>query len=99
MKLLPIFATAAAIAIIGAAGLAQTPPATNTPGAAATKPAATTPAVKPTRAEKAAISKACSEQADAKNLHGNERKKFRAECKRSGGKPSRVLCASNVSAT
>jgi psiF repeat len=37
---------------------------------------------------KAAISKACSEQADAKNLHGNERKKFRAECKRSGGKPS-----------
>ena len=37
---------------------------------------------------KAAISKACSEQADAKNLHGNERKKFRAECKRSGGEPS-----------
>jgi hypothetical protein len=48
---------------------------------------------------KAAISKACSEQADAKNLHGNERKKFRAECKRSGGKPSWALCASNVSAT
>ena len=88
MKLLPTFATAAAIAIIGAAGFAQTP-ATTTPGTApATKPAATTPAAKPTSTEKAAISKACSEQADAKNLHGKERKKFRAECKRSGGKPS-----------
>jgi hypothetical protein len=87
MKLLPIFATAAAVAIIGAAGFAQTP-ATTTPGTAATKPAATTPAAKPTGAEKAAISKACSAQADAKNLHGKERKNFRAECMRSGGKPS-----------
>jgi invasion protein IalB len=33
-----------------------------------------------------AISKACSDQANAKNLHGDERKKFRAECKRKGGK-------------
>ena len=87
MKLLPIFGTAAAIAVIGAAGFAQSP-VTTTPGAAAAKPAATTPAAKPTRAEKAAISKACSEQADAKKLHGKERKKFREECKRSGGKPS-----------
>ena len=45
-------------------------------------------AAKPTGADKAAISKACSEQADAKGLHGKERKKFRAKCKRSGGKPS-----------
>jgi psiF repeat len=36
--------------------------------------------------EKKAISKACSDQANAKGLHGKERKKFRAECKRKGGK-------------
>jgi len=36
--------------------------------------------------EKKAISKACSDQANAKNLHGKERKKFRAECKHKGGK-------------
>jgi hypothetical protein len=84
MKLLSTIALSAAIAIIGAgAGFAQTP-ATTTPGTAATK----TPAAKPTSVEKTAISKACSEQADAKNLHGKERKKFRAKCKRSGGKPS-----------
>src|SRR5689334_1884936 len=38
-------------------------------------------------ADKAAISKACSDQANAKGLHGKARKKFRAECKRRGGKP------------
>ena len=62
--------------------------ATTTLGAVVTKPVATTPAAKQTRVQKAAISKACSEEADAKNLHGKERKDFRAECMRSGGKPS-----------
>ena len=37
--------------------------------------------------DKKAISKACSDQANAKGLHGKERKKFRSECKRRGGKP------------
>ena len=36
--------------------------------------------------DKKAISKACSDQANAKGLHGKERKKFRSECKRKGGK-------------
>jgi len=36
--------------------------------------------------DKKAISKACSDQANAKNLHGKARKKFRAECKLKGGK-------------
>ena len=85
MKLLSTIALSATIAIIGAGvGFAQAPVTTTT----APKPAATTPAAKPTSAEKAAISKACSEQADAKSLHGKARKKFRAECKRRGGKPS-----------
>jgi hypothetical protein len=35
---------------------------------------------------KQAVSKACSDLANAKNLHGRERKKFRAKCKRKGGK-------------
>ena len=88
MKLLPTIALSAAVAIIGAgAGCARTPPPTTT-GTAAPRPAATTPAAKLTRGQKAAISKACAELADAKNLHGKERKSFRAECMRSGGKPS-----------
>ena len=37
-------------------------------------------------AEKKAISKSCSDQADAKGLHGKERKHFRSECKHHGGK-------------
>ena len=36
--------------------------------------------------DKKAISKACSDQANAKGLHGKARKKFRSECKKSGGK-------------
>ena len=35
---------------------------------------------------KKAISKSCSDQANAKGLHGKARKKFRSECKRAGGK-------------
>ena len=38
-------------------------------------------------AGKSAISKACSQQADAKGLHGDARKKFRSACKKNGGKP------------
>jgi hypothetical protein len=37
-------------------------------------------------ADKKAISKACSDQANAKGLHGKARKKFRSECKHNGGK-------------
>jgi hypothetical protein len=51
------------------------------PAAAAPPPAKST--MSP---EKKAISKACSDQATAKGLHGKARKKFRAECKRHGGK-------------
>ena len=80
MKVLPIIALSAAIIGMGA-GCVRTPPTTT----AIPKPTATSPAAKLTRGQKAAISKACSEQADARNLHGKERKNFRAECIRSGG--------------
>jgi hypothetical protein len=36
--------------------------------------------------EKTAISKQCSSMADAKGLHGKDREKFRAQCKKNGGK-------------
>ena len=36
--------------------------------------------------QKKAISKSCTDQANAKGLHGKERKKFRSECKKAGGK-------------
>jgi hypothetical protein len=35
--------------------------------------------------QKRSISKSCTDQANAKRLHGKERKKFRSECKKKGG--------------
>ena len=35
--------------------------------------------------EKKAISKTCSDQANAKGLHGKDRRKFRATCIKDGG--------------
>ena len=51
------------------------------PALAQTSPAS------PSADEKKAISKSCSDQANAKGLHGKERKKFRSECKHNAGKP------------
>ncbi|MGB9391909.1 MAG: PsiF family protein [Xanthobacteraceae bacterium] len=36
--------------------------------------------------QKKTISKSCSDQANAKGLHGEQRRKFRSECKKAGGK-------------
>ena len=46
-------------------------------------PAAAQPSA--TNADKRAISLSCSQQADAKGLHGKARKAFRSQCKRRGG--------------
>ena len=64
------------------AAFAQTAPAT--PAATPAKPAAAAPAkaASPDAAAKAAKSADCSKQADAKGLHGKDRKKFREECKK-----------------
>ena len=54
---------------------------------AAPAPAATTAAPAAgamTKAQKDAISKACSADADKQNLHGKARKKFRDDCKKKG---------------
>jgi invasion protein IalB len=57
------------------------PAPTPAPTAQPAAPAAASPA------DKKAISKSCTDQANAKGLHGKARKKFRSECKRAGGKP------------
>ncbi len=67
---------------IGAVGaLAQTSPPAPAPTAQPAAAPATGAAV-----DKKAISKDCSQQADAKGLKGKERKKFRSSCKKNGGK-------------
>ena len=68
--------------------LAQTSTPAPAPAPAA-KPAA--PAAAPATGaatDKQAVSKECSQQADAKGLKGKARKKFRSACKKNGGKPS-----------
>jgi hypothetical protein len=76
------------VVLIGSsAAFAQAPaPATTTTKPPA--PAAKAATDKPADADKKAISKACSDQATAKGLHGKERKTFRSECKKNGGKPA-----------
>ncbi len=51
-----------------------TPAATPSPGAAM--------AAKPDKAAMEAKAQECSKEADAKGLHGKERKKFREKCKK-----------------
>jgi psiF repeat len=75
----------AVLLLSAGAALAQAPADTKP---ATSKPAPATPAAGSDKADKKAISKTCSDQATAKGLHGKERKTFRAECKKNGGKPA-----------
>jgi len=68
-------ALAASLLLAGSA-FAQTPSPAASPAPAAA-PAATSKSTKP----HSAASIECSKEADAKGLHGKERKKFRSECK------------------
>ena len=72
----------ASIVLAGSA-LAQSPttPAPTPPASASTKMVGKPPVV---RTE---ASLECSKEADAKGLHGKERKKFRSDCKKTGAKP------------
>jgi len=85
-----ILATTVASLMLAGAAFAQTatPAAPATP-AAKTEPAKTAPAktaAPKEKPERTAASLECSKQADAKGLHGKERKKFRSEYKKSAGK-------------
>jgi hypothetical protein len=46
------------------------------------------PATKKVQKPHTAASLECSKEADAKGLHGKERKKFRSECKAKAAKPN-----------
>jgi hypothetical protein len=87
LKLSPhIIATAVAACLLAGPAFAQstapaTAPATKMAPATKTAPAKAKP-------ERTAVSLECSKQADAKKLHGEERKKFRSACKKNGGKSS-----------
>src|SRR5262245_1757184 len=74
MRSMTFCATILSFIIATAVASAQTP-----------SPSAAAPVASPT--DKQATSKACSDQADAKGLHGKARKKFRSECKKRGGRP------------
>jgi hypothetical protein len=77
MTKISAFATATAVAsllLMGAASAQTAAPAkTEAPKAA--------PAEKKAEKPRTAASLECSKEADAKGLHGKERKKFRSECK------------------
>ena len=77
------FAGAVLVALAMGAGpvLAQSPPPALNAGTDQSGSASTMSA-----ADKQAISKSCTDQANAKGLHGKARKKFRSACKRAGGK-------------
>ena len=74
MRSMTFCATVLSLTIFTAVASAQTP----SPSAAAPVPSSV---------DKQTISKACSDQANAKGLHGKARKKFRSECKKRGGTP------------
>ena len=46
------------------------------------------PSAKKAEKPRTAASLECSKEADAKGLHGKERKKFRSECKAKAAKPN-----------
>ena len=75
-------ATAIASLLLFSSAFAQTTtPATPAP-AAKTAPAPKAAAEKKAEKPRTAASLQCSKDADAKKLHGKERKKFMAECKK-----------------
>jgi hypothetical protein len=71
-------ATAVASLFLMGSAFAQTPAPSTAPAASKSPAAATTTAKKP----RSAASMECSKEADAKGLHGKERKKFRKDCVR-----------------
>ncbi|BCG74628.1 hypothetical protein MesoLj113a_57860 [Mesorhizobium sp. 113-1-2] len=72
----------------GAAAAATTAATTTTAPATTTATPMKKAAATATTPQKTAISKQCSALADAQKLHGKAREKFRADCKKNGGKPT-----------
>ncbi|WP_314953018.1 PsiF family protein [Bradyrhizobium cosmicum] len=68
------------LAVVALASLLATGTALAQTAAPAAKPDAAATADRKAPKERSAESLDCSKQADAKGLHGKERKKFRSEC-------------------
>ena len=83
-----LFSRAAATAVAFSLMLAGSAYAQNAATPAPATPAAKTAPAKTAKpkTERTAASLECSKQADAKGLHGKERKKFRSECKAGAAK-------------
>lgn len=70
------------------AGVDRQPPGSRFRNPTGPQTSAPTTALPPSAAaspDKAAISASCTQQANAKGLHGKARKSFREKCKKSGG--------------
>ncbi len=81
-------ATATAVAsllLMGAASAQTTAPAKTE----ATKTEAKAPAEKKTEKPRTAASLECSKEAEAKGLHGKERRKFRRECRKAAAEKAK----------
>jgi len=75
--------TAFASLLLISSAFAQTPaPATPAPAAKAAPADKLAPAEKKAEKPRTAESLGCSKEADAKGVHGKERKKFMSECKK-----------------
>ncbi|MCO5132135.1 MAG: phosphate starvation-inducible protein PsiF [Xanthobacteraceae bacterium] len=85
MVKLSSLALATAVAALLLAGPASAQSAAPAAPATTTAPKAKT-TTNAAPKERSAVSLECSKQADAKGLHGKEHHKFRAECKKNGGK-------------
>ena len=71
--------------LMGAASAQTTAPAKTE----ATKTEAMAPAEKKAQKPRTAASLECSKEADAKGLHGKERKKFRSACKKAAAEKAK----------
>mgnify|MGYP003778671111 CR=1 FL=1 len=76
-----ILATVAAVSLVGAANAQPSPHAAPTKSASSAFGSNRTPSTAAPRTDKGAVSKTCSDEANAKGLHGKEREKFRRACK------------------
>ena len=81
-----VIATVAASLLLAGTAFAQTTAPAAKPAAPASKMAPAAKMEKP----RTAASMECSKEADAKGLHGKERKKFRSECKAKAAKSAKT---------
>ena len=79
----------ASLLLTGSAFAQTTAPATPAPATKAAPAAKAAPAEKKAEKPRTPGSLECSKEADAKGLHGKERKKFRSECKKAAAEKAK----------